>query len=53
MTRSDMADYLGLSLEAVVRASRRLEQQGIVAFPDHHHARILDRRRFDALAAAA
>ena len=53
MTRSDIADYLGLSLESVVRASRRLEQQGIIAFPDHHHARILDRRRFDALAVAA
>ena len=49
MTRSDMADYLGLSLEAVVRASRRLERQGIIEFPDRHHARILDRQRFDGL----
>jgi CRP-like cAMP-binding protein len=48
MTRSDLANYLGLSLEAVVRASRRLERQGIVQF-GRHHARILDRRRFDAL----
>jgi CRP/FNR family transcriptional regulator len=49
MTRSDIADYLGLSLEAVVRASRRLERQGILAFPDRHHAKVLDRQRFDAL----
>jgi CRP-like cAMP-binding protein len=50
MTRSDLANYLGLSLEAVVRASRRLERQGIVQF-SRHQARILDRRRFDALVA--
>lgn len=49
MTRSDMADYLGLSLEAVVRASSRLEKQGIIEFPDRHHAKILDRQRFEAL----
>ena len=34
MTKSDIASYLGLSLEAVVRASRRLELQGIVEFVD-------------------
>jgi CRP/FNR family transcriptional regulator, anaerobic regulatory protein len=50
MTRSDIANYLGLSLESVVRASSRLERQGIVEFVDRHHARILDRRRFEALA---
>ena len=32
MSRSDIANYLGLSLEAVSRASRRLERQGIVEF---------------------
>jgi CRP-like cAMP-binding protein len=53
MNRSEMADYLGLSLESVVRASRRLERQGIVDFSDRHHARVLDRRRFEALASAA
>lgn len=53
MTRSDIADYLGLSLESVVRASRRLERQGIVTFPDRHHAQVLDRRRLEALASVA
>jgi CRP-like cAMP-binding protein len=48
MTRSDIANYLGLSLEAVVRASRRLERDRIVRF-SRHSARILDRDRFDAL----
>jgi CRP-like cAMP-binding protein len=49
MTRSDIANYLGLSLEAVVRACRRLEMQGIVEFNGRHQARILDQRRFASL----
>jgi CRP/FNR family transcriptional regulator len=53
MSRSDIANYLGLSLEAVSRASRRLERQGIVEFVGRHEAHILDRHRFEALAAAA
>jgi len=53
MSKSDIANYLGLSLEAVVRATRRLEQQGIVEFVDRHQVRILDHSRFEALAAAA
>lgn len=52
MTRSDTANYLGLSLEAVSRASRALERTGIVAFDDLHTARILNRSRFDQLASA-
>ena len=50
MTRSDIANYLGLSLEAVIRASRRLAAQGVINF-GKHSARILDRRRFDELVA--
>lgn len=53
MSRSDIANYLGLSLEAVSRASRRLERQGIVEFIGRHEVRIVDRQRFEALAAAA
>ena len=53
MTRSDIANYLGLSLESVVRASRRLELQGIVEFANLHQARIIDSQRFQALATAA
>jgi CRP-like cAMP-binding protein len=52
MSRSDIANYLGLSLEAVVRACRQLERQGIVDFVGRNRARILDRARFDALVAA-
>ena len=50
MSRSDIANYLGLSLESVVRASGRLERLGIVEFVGRHHARIIDQRRFAALA---
>jgi CRP/FNR family transcriptional regulator len=52
MSRSDMANYLGMSLEAVSRAAGALERSGIVAFSGRHTARILDRARFDALVAA-
>jgi CRP-like cAMP-binding protein len=53
MSRSDIANYLGMSLEAVSRACRRLELQGMVEFVGRHEVRILDRQRFEALAAAA
>ena len=53
MTRSDIANYLGLSLEAVSRASRRLERQGIVRFVGRHEVRVIDHQRFEAVAAAA
>jgi CRP/FNR family transcriptional regulator len=52
MSRSDIANYLGLSLEAVSRACRTLEQRGIVDFIGRHSARIVDRPRFDKLTAA-
>jgi CRP-like cAMP-binding protein len=52
MSRSDMANYLGLSLEAVSRACRALEERGIVDFIGRHSARIVNRPRFDKLTAA-
>lgn len=51
MSRTDIANYLGMSLEAVVRASRVLEHHGIVAFPNRHRAVVLNRGRLDRLAA--
>jgi CRP/FNR family transcriptional regulator, anaerobic regulatory protein len=53
MTRSDTADYLGLSVETVSRASRALERHRIVTFAGVHAAKIVDRSRFEKLAAAA
>ena len=52
MSRSDIADYLGMSLEAVSRASSGLVRHRLVAFDGRHAARIIDRTRFNALVAA-
>ncbi len=49
MTRSDAADYVGLTLEAVSRAFNLLAKQRIVAFVDRHHFHVLDRERLDAV----
>jgi CRP-like cAMP-binding protein len=51
MSRSDIANYLGLTLEAVSRATRKLHAMGIVTLPERHVARILDRARFEQLVA--
>ena len=52
MSRSDIANFLGLSLESVSRASAELERRGIVKFESRHLARILDPARLAKLAAA-
>jgi CRP/FNR family transcriptional regulator, anaerobic regulatory protein len=52
MSRSDIASYLGLSLESVSRATAKLQRRGIVSFPNRHLARILDRAQFDRLSKA-
>src|SRR5262249_8483804 len=52
MTRSDMAAFLGLTLEAVSRAARVLERRGLVKFDGLHSVRILDPARLATLAAA-
>jgi CRP-like cAMP-binding protein len=50
MTRADIADYLGMSAEAVSRCTSRLVRRGIVAFPDRHRVRILNPVELDRLA---
>lgn len=52
MSRSDIASYLGLSLESVSRATAKLQRRGIIAFPNRHLARVLDRAQFDRLTRA-
>lgn len=52
MSRSDIADYLGMSLEAVSRASTGLARRGLVAFDGRHIVRVVDRKHFDELVAA-
>ena len=50
MTRSDIAAYLGLSLEAVSRSFRHLQRQGIIKLNDLHHIDIVEPARLEAIA---
>lgn len=51
MSRSEIAEYLALSLETVSRASVTLERRGLVAFEGRRSVRILDSARLGKLAA--
>ncbi len=51
MTRSDIADYIGLSLAAVSRSFRVIEQRGLVRFRDRRHLRIIDHAGLESLVA--
>lgn len=42
MQRTDMADYLGLTIETVSRALRRLKDTGLITVPNSHSIAILD-----------
>lgn len=52
MTRADIADYLGLTVETVSRSFTRLRLQGMISTTDPHHIRLLDSERLRALAEA-
>lgn len=52
MTRADIADYLGLTVETVSRSFTRLRQDGLIAASDPHHIEVLDQARLQALAEA-
>jgi CRP-like cAMP-binding protein len=49
MSRTDLAEYLGLSLESVSRATSALTRRGIVDFEGGHAAKVVDRVRFEKL----
>ena len=53
MPQTDIAEYLGLSAQAVSRASRALAVRKIVAFEGDHSVRVKDRAGFESLVAAA
>lgn len=44
MNRTDLADYLGLTIESVSRAFSRLKQCGYIAFTHSHAVTVLKRR---------
>jgi CRP-like cAMP-binding protein len=52
MTRSDIAAFLGLSLESVSRGAAELERRGLIQFEGRHAARIVDPVRMGKLVAA-
>ena len=52
MTRADIADYLGLTVETVSRSFTRLRLEGMIAASDPHHIELLDPQRLQALAEA-
>ena len=49
MSRSDIADYAGLSLAAISRTFRALVSRNIIRFSDRRHLQIVDRGRFEDL----
>lgn len=51
MTRSDIADYLGLTIETVSRTLSRLKQEGLIAIPTPTHITLGDRDGIEELAA--
>ncbi|HVJ55329.1 MAG TPA: helix-turn-helix domain-containing protein [Aliidongia sp.] len=51
MTRTDIADYLGLTIETVSRTLSRLKRSGLIAAPSLSEVRLLDRARIEAIAA--
>jgi CRP-like cAMP-binding protein len=50
MNRSDIGEYIGMSLEAVSRAFRGLTTRGIIKSRDRRHLKIMDRSTFDKIA---
>jgi CRP/FNR family transcriptional regulator len=50
MNRSDIADYLGLTIETVSRTFTTLRKRGLIALDDTTHVRVLDRAALEALA---
>jgi len=50
VTRGDMADYLGLTLETVSRALSRMRRDGVLDFPCVDRVRFLDLDRLEEIA---
>ena len=51
MTRADIADFLGLTLETVSRAFSRLKRDGVIDIEHAHTIRLLDRGRLIEMSA--
>jgi CRP/FNR family nitrogen fixation transcriptional regulator len=51
MSRTDIADYLGLTIETVSRSMTQLERDGCIGLPSSRHVELRDRRALRALTA--
>ena len=51
MSRQDIADYLGLTIETVSRSMSQFEREGTIALTGARHVNILNRNTLQALAA--
>ena len=50
MSRSDIGNYIGISLEAVSRSFRALSCRGVIAFRNRRHVKIIDRAELNNIA---
>jgi CRP/FNR family transcriptional regulator, nitrogen fixation regulation protein len=50
MSRQDMADYLGLTIETVSRSMSQFERDGVIALSGARHVHILNRSALESLA---
>ena len=50
MSRQDIADYLGLTIETVSRSMSQFERDGVIALSGARHMRVLDRDALQSLA---
>ena len=51
MTRQDIADYLGLTIESVSRSLSQFERDGVIALPNARDVRIRSNEALEDLAA--
>ena len=51
MSRQDMADYLGLTIETVSRTLTSLQDEGLIALPSVRHVVLRDRRALERMTA--
>ena len=52
MSRNDIADYLGLTIETVCRILSAFKREGAIAIPNAHRIELLDRSALEAISEA-
>ena len=53
MTRADIADYLGLTTETVIRTFTKLRSEGLIAIVEHSEVAVCDIDALESLAGGA